>query len=107
MASSAVALGIMPGSVKEVWNSEDMTKINKRPPNAGIAGVKCTAKKGQLWVIYTSIKAQNKDYNIYVKSKTMLNVGKRIFTLSIPLYWLSVSKHVSLISFNPQTGCTV
>ena len=40
---------MMPGSVKDVWNSADMTNMNRRPPTAGMAGVKFSARNGQLW----------------------------------------------------------
>lgn len=47
-ASSGVALGITPGSLKLVLSSADRTKINRRPPTTGTAGEICIAKKGQL-----------------------------------------------------------
>jgi hypothetical protein len=47
-ASSGVALGITPGSEKDVRKSVANTKVNRRPPTTGIAGVILTAKKGQL-----------------------------------------------------------
>lgn len=39
---------MIPGSLNDVWKRDDMTKINKRAPTAGIAGVRYFAKKGQL-----------------------------------------------------------
>ena len=50
-ASSGVALGITPGSEKDVRKSVANTKVNRRPPTTGIAGVILTAKKGQLWKV--------------------------------------------------------
>lgn len=47
-ASSGVARGITPGSLKLVLNNADITNINNNPPTTGIAGVMCTAKNGQL-----------------------------------------------------------
>lgn len=47
-ASSGVALGMTPGSLKLVLNRVDMTNMNSAPPTAGIAGVTLTAKYGQL-----------------------------------------------------------
>lgn len=38
-ASSKVALGMMPGSVKLVLNKEPITKQNKTPDMIGITGV--------------------------------------------------------------------
>lgn len=47
-ASSGVALGITPGSLKLVRNKADITNINNKAPITGIAGVTCSAKYGQL-----------------------------------------------------------
>ena len=47
-ASSGVALGMTPGSLKLVLNSVDMTNINNMAPTTGIAGVRLTAKYLQL-----------------------------------------------------------
>ena len=38
-ASSAVARGMTPGSLKLVRSSADMTKTNSTPPTTGITGV--------------------------------------------------------------------
>ena len=43
-ASSGVALGMTPGSLKLVRNNVAMTKTNKAPPTAGMAGVTCSAR---------------------------------------------------------------
>jgi len=43
-ASSVVALGITPGSLKLVLSSADRTNTNKRPPTTGTAGVMFVAK---------------------------------------------------------------
>jgi len=47
-ASSGVALGMTPGSLKLVRRKVDITNINIRPPTIGMAGVIRTAKNGQL-----------------------------------------------------------
>lgn len=47
-ASSFVALGIIPGSVQLVCSKNDITNKNRSIPATGIAGLKCTAKYGQL-----------------------------------------------------------
>lgn len=47
-ASSGVALGITPGSLKLVRNKADITNINNKAPITGIAGVTCSARYGQL-----------------------------------------------------------
>lgn len=38
-ASSGVALGITPGSLKLVRNNVDMTKMKRAPATAGMAGL--------------------------------------------------------------------
>lgn len=47
-ASSGVALGMTPGSLKLVLSNADMTNINSNPPITGMAGVIRTARYGQL-----------------------------------------------------------
>lgn len=47
-ASSGVALGRTPGSLKLVLRSVPSTKINSTPPMTGITGVSCSARNGQL-----------------------------------------------------------
>lgn len=47
-ASSIVALGIMPGSLKLVRNRFAITIRKIKTPTAGIAGLIVTAKCGQL-----------------------------------------------------------
>lgn len=47
-ASSGVALGSTPGSVKLVLRSVPITNINRTPPMTGITGVNCSARNGQL-----------------------------------------------------------
>lgn len=47
-ASSGVALGRTPGSLKLVLRSVPSTKINSTPPMTGITGVSCRARYGQL-----------------------------------------------------------
>ena len=47
-ASSGVALGITPGSLKLVLSRVDMTNMNKRAATIGIAQDKFVAKYGQL-----------------------------------------------------------
>lgn len=47
-ASSDVALGMIPGSVKLVLNKEDIVNKNKNPPIIGIAIVTFSAKYLQL-----------------------------------------------------------
>lgn len=47
-ASSGVARGITPGSLKLVRKSADMTNTNRSAPITGIAGVIRTARNGQL-----------------------------------------------------------
>jgi hypothetical protein len=47
-ASSGVALGMTPGSLKLVRSNAESTKINKSPPITGIAGVILSARNGQL-----------------------------------------------------------
>lgn len=47
-ASSGVARGITPGSLKLVRNNVAITNINSAPPTAGMAGVTCSARYGQL-----------------------------------------------------------
>ena len=47
-ASSGVALGITPGSLKLVLSNVDITKRNIIAPTTGIAGVMRVAKNGQL-----------------------------------------------------------
>lgn len=52
-ASSGVARGITPGSLKLVRNRADITKMNSKPPTTGIAGVIFSAKNGQLENIFS------------------------------------------------------
>lgn len=47
-ASSAVALGSTPGSLKLVLSRVPSTNMKSTPPITGMTGVNCTAKKGQL-----------------------------------------------------------
>lgn len=47
-ASSGVALGRTPGSLKLVLRSVPSTKIKSTPPMTGITGVSCCARYGQL-----------------------------------------------------------
>lgn len=47
-ASSAVALGMIPGSVKLVLNNEPITKRNNIPDIIGITGVTFLLRYGQL-----------------------------------------------------------
>lgn len=47
-ASSGVALGIIPGSVKLVRKRFAITITKVKTPTAGIAGLRVTAKYGQL-----------------------------------------------------------
>jgi hypothetical protein len=47
-ASSGVARGIIPGSVKLVRNSVQITNRSRSPVTAGIAELICDAKYGQL-----------------------------------------------------------
>lgn len=47
-ASSGVARGITPGSLKLVRNNADITNMKSNPPITGIAGVMWSAKYGQL-----------------------------------------------------------
>lgn len=47
-ASSAVALGKMPGSVKLVLSRERTTNTKSTPPITGIKTVKCSTRNGQL-----------------------------------------------------------
>jgi len=47
-ASSTVARGKTPGSVRLVRNKVDITNINRIPSTTGIAGVRVPAKYGQL-----------------------------------------------------------
>jgi len=47
-ASSGVARGIMPGSLKLVRNKVAITKRKMRPSATGIAGDTLTARYGQL-----------------------------------------------------------
>lgn len=48
-ASSGVARGRMPGSVKLVCRREMTTNTNSTPPIAGMNTVRCFNRKGQLW----------------------------------------------------------
>lgn len=48
-ASSGVARGRTPGSLKLVRSRVPITKKNRTPPTAGMAGVMLTARYGQLW----------------------------------------------------------
>lgn len=48
-ASSADALGIIPGSLNDVRNRELITNTYKTPPTIGIAGVIFLARNGQLF----------------------------------------------------------
>lgn len=43
-----MARGITPGSENDVRKRVARTKVNRRPPTAGMAGVILTAKNGQL-----------------------------------------------------------
>lgn len=47
-ASSGVARGRTPGSLKLARSSMTITKRKSTPPMAGIAGLKLDARKGQL-----------------------------------------------------------
>lgn len=47
-ASSAVALGRMPGSVKLVLSREKTTNTNSKEPITGMNTVRCSTRKGQL-----------------------------------------------------------
>lgn len=47
-ASSAVARGRTPGSLKLVLSNVPSTKKNSTPPTTGIAGLSVAAKNGQL-----------------------------------------------------------
>lgn len=47
-ASSGVALGKMPGSVKLVLSREVTTNKERTPPITGIKTVRCVTRKGQL-----------------------------------------------------------
>lgn len=47
-ASSGVALGRTPGSLKLARSSIPITKTNSTPPMAGMAGVRFDARNGQL-----------------------------------------------------------
>ncbi len=47
-ASSGVALGMTPGSLKLVRNNVDTTKMKLRPATTGITGETSTAKNRQL-----------------------------------------------------------
>lgn len=47
-ASSGVALGRMPGSVKLVWSRVMTTNTKRPPPITGIQLVRCLTRKGQL-----------------------------------------------------------
>lgn len=48
-ASSVVALGKMPGSVKLVLSRERTTNTKSTPPITGIKTVKCSTRNGQLY----------------------------------------------------------
>ena len=48
VASSGVALGMTPGSLKLVRNSVDKTKITSKAATTGMAGDTLTARYGQL-----------------------------------------------------------
>lgn len=48
-ASSAVARGKMPGSVKLVLSRETITNTKSTPPITGMKTVRCSTRKGQLW----------------------------------------------------------
>lgn len=48
-ASSEVALGMIPGSLKLVLNKAPRTKRNVKAPTTGIQGDSSLAKNGQLW----------------------------------------------------------
>lgn len=47
-ASSEVALGMIPGSLKLVLNKAPRTKRNVKAPTTGIQGDSSLAKNGQL-----------------------------------------------------------
>lgn len=47
-ASSVVALGRMPGSVKLVLSREKTTNTNSNPPITGMNTVRCSTRNGQL-----------------------------------------------------------
>lgn len=48
-ASSGVALGRMPGSVKLVLSREMTTNTKSTPPITGMKTVRCSTRNGQLW----------------------------------------------------------
>lgn len=48
-ASSGVALGKIPGSVKLVLSREMITKTNSTAPITGMKMVRCCTRNGQLW----------------------------------------------------------
>jgi len=75
-ASSGVARGIIPGSLKLVRNKVAMTKRKMRPSATGIAGDTLTAKYGQLDThnamlhMPRSLNGHSVDYNIkWIKEK--------------------------------------
>lgn len=49
-ASSGVALGKIPGSVKLVLSREMITNTKSTPPITGMKRVRCSTRNGQLWV---------------------------------------------------------
>lgn len=89
-ASSGVALGITPGSLKLVRRREDMTKMNNRPPITGIAGVNLTAKNGQLKLREKLIKKNPKYFNIILNKKGIITVKK---TKKLKRYVLTILRH--------------
>lgn len=48
-ASSGVALGKIPGSVKLVLSREMITNTKSTPPITGMKTVRCSTRNGQLW----------------------------------------------------------
>lgn len=48
-ASSGVALGRIPGSLKLVWSRVITTKTKRAPPMTGMQPVRCFTRNGQLW----------------------------------------------------------
>ena len=77
-ASSGVARGITPGSLKLVRNKADITKINNKPPMTGIAGVMFSAKNGQLKSIIKINICQIKPWFKFRYDKNTHNLGIQI-----------------------------
>lgn len=74
-ASSGVARGSTPGSLKLALSSMPITKKNSTPPMAGMAGVRFDAKNGQLqWTKETNTSVVQNISDILLHSEVIITI---------------------------------